>query len=101
MAALDTLTALLTRYDGLPATVRTGIWQNIQEAAAKAEAEMIELEDRMSAKRDWLDTHRDDPRYEKRRATFFDTDVRLHATYGETLERYEKALSGGLMKTGT
>lgn len=92
MSALDTLTGLLSRFETSPNPVRHAMWAMVQKFATEADAEMQLLEDQISAKRDWLDTHRDDPRYDKRRAKFFNEDVRLHAQYGETLERVDRAL---------
>lgn len=95
MAALDKLTSLLNRYEMLPEPAKARIWSNIHEAATEVEDEMIALEDEMSKKRDWLDTHRDDPRFQKRWNKFFDTEVRQHAAYGEALEAVNERLIGG------
>ena len=94
MSALDTLTGLLDRYDVAPATVRHRLWQTIQRYEDKADEEMIVLEAQLSVKRDWLDANRSDPRYARRREKFFDEDVRLHAQYGDTLERVKQSLIG-------
>lgn len=94
MTALNQLDRLLNQYDVMALTTRSTLWDTISETAKRTEAEMIELEERISKKRDWLDGNRADPKWQARMDAFVEKDVRLHAQYGETLERYAGRLIG-------
>lgn len=88
MSHLDGFQTLLNRYRSVSPAMKDGILPTLKARADAVAGEMTELETVMSSKRDWLDTHRDDPRYEKRKARFMDTEVKRHAEYGEVLEQY-------------
>ncbi len=98
MTSVEKLSEICDRWEMAPPRVKRHLGVLVAGAIPDAEAAFDAVGDRISAKNDWLDTHRwtQHPKWHERWERMYFDDTREHATIGEAIARARRMLTTGI-----